>query len=88
LPTLVTENDMAACCACVGAVKLSPVKATAAKTDDLIANIMRTLLFGGLHVKDSRKTRFARCTSMAQGSRRWIPHRSTLAPRLPNSPVV
>jgi hypothetical protein len=55
---------MVACCACVGAVKLSPVNATAAKTESLIADVMKTLLFGGLPVKDSRKTRFARRTEI------------------------
>ena len=41
LPTLVTKNDMAACCACVGAGKLSPVKATAANTGSRIADAMK-----------------------------------------------
>jgi hypothetical protein len=45
---------MVTCCACVGAVKLSAVDATAAKIGSLIAHVMNTLLFGGLHVKDSR----------------------------------
>ncbi len=62
---------MVACCACVGAVKLSPVNATATKTGSLIANIMRTLLFGGLHVKDSRKCNCAMHTEIQVTLIRW-----------------
>jgi hypothetical protein len=69
LPTPVTKNDMVVCCACVAEVKLSPVNATAAKTANLIADVMKKLLCGGLHPKDSRKTRFARRTWMADRGR-------------------
>jgi hypothetical protein len=37
---------MVACCACVGAVKLSPVNATAAKTESLIADIQDNSFVG------------------------------------------
>jgi hypothetical protein len=43
LPTLVTKNEMLACCACAGAVKPSPVNATAAKSGSLTASVMKNL---------------------------------------------
>jgi len=43
LPTLVTKNEMLACCACAGTVKPSPVNATAAKSGSLTASVMKNL---------------------------------------------
>ena len=59
LAALVTKNAIAACYACVGAVRLSDIDATTAKTGSLILDAMKAIAFGGLYVKHRCKTKYS-----------------------------